>query len=85
VSSHDEFRTTQPSAQSGGKTSGGECPDRHVAWRIVRRLARKAGISTPVGPHTLRHALFIAAFDARVPLDGHATYVVAAFLARAAR
>jgi integrase len=39
----------------------GEPLDRHAAWRIVRRLARKAGISKPVGPHTLRHAFITAA------------------------
>lgn len=84
--------------------------DRHAAWRIIRRLARKAGINKPVGPHTLRHAFITAALDAGVPLrdvqeaashadprttmrydrarvslDRHATYVVAAFLAGAAR
>jgi integrase len=83
--------------------------DRHAAGRIVRRLARHAGISKRVGPHTLRHA-FTAALDAGVPLrdvqeaashadprttmrydrgrvslDRHATYVVSAFLAGAAR
>ena len=88
----------------------GERLDRHGAWRIVRRLARKAGINKPVGPHTLRHAFITAALDAGVPLrdvqeaashadprttmrydrarvslDRHATYVVAAFLAGAAR
>ena len=88
----------------------GERLDRHTAWRIVRRLARKAGINKPVGPHTLRHAFITAALDAGVPLrdvqeaashadprttmrydrarvslDRHATYVVAAFLAGAAR
>jgi integrase/recombinase XerD len=42
--------------------------DRHAAWRIVRRLARKASISKPVGPHTLRHAFITAALDAGVPL-----------------
>ncbi len=31
---------------------GGERLDRHAAWRIVWRLARKAGINKPVGPHT---------------------------------
>ncbi len=87
----------------------GERLDRHAAWRIVRRLARKAGIDKPVGPHTLRHA-FITTFDAGVPLrdvqeaashadprttmrydrarvslDRHATYIVAAFVAGAAR
>jgi site-specific recombinase XerD len=30
--------------------------DRHGAGRIVRRVARRAGIAKPVGPHTLRHA-----------------------------
>lgn len=84
--------------------------DRHAAWRIVRRLARKAGINKPVGPHTLRHAFITAALDAGVPLrdvqeaashadprttmrydrarvslDRHATYIVAAFIAGAAR
>ena len=88
----------------------GERLDRHAAWRIVRRLARRAGISKPVGPHTLRHAFITAALDAgaplrdvqeaashadprttmrydraRVSLDRHATYIVAAFLAGAAR
>jgi integrase/recombinase XerD len=88
----------------------GERLDRHAAWRIVRRLARKAGINKPIGPHTLRHAFVTAALDAGVPLrdvqeaachadprttmrydrarvslDRHATYVVAAFLAGAAR
>jgi integrase/recombinase XerD len=88
----------------------GERLDRHGAWRIVRRLARKAGINKPVGPHTLRHAFITAALDAGVPLrdvqeaashadprttmrydraraslDRHATYIVAAFVAGAAR
>ena len=84
--------------------------DRHAASRIVRRVARRAGISKPVGPHTLRHAFITAALDAGVPLrdvqeaashsdprttmrydrarvslDRHATYIVATFLAGAAR
>ncbi len=84
--------------------------DRHAAWRIVRRLARKAGINKPVGPHTLRHAFITANLDAGVPLrdvqeaashadprttmrydrgrvslDRHATYILAAFVAGAAR
>jgi integrase/recombinase XerD len=69
-----------------------------------------AGITKPVGPHTLRHAFITAALDAGVPLrdvreaashadprttmrydrargslDRHATYIVAAYLAGAAR
>jgi integrase/recombinase XerD len=42
--------------------------DRHGAARIVRRVARGAGITKPVGPHTLRHAFITAAVDAGVPL-----------------
>jgi integrase/recombinase XerD len=88
----------------------GRRPDRHGAARIVRRVAGRAGISKPVGPHTLRHAFITAALDAGVPLrdvqeaashadprttirydrargslDRHATYIVAAYLAGAAR
>jgi site-specific recombinase XerD len=88
----------------------GQRLDRHAAGRIVRRVARRAGINKPVGPHTLRHAFITAALDAGVPLrdvqeaashadprttmrydrarvslDRHATYIVAAFLAGAAR
>jgi integrase len=84
--------------------------DRHGAGRIVRRVARRAGIAKLVSPHTLRHAFFTAALDAGVPLrdvqeaashtdprttmrydrarvslDRHATYIVAAFVAGAAR
>ena len=42
--------------------------DRHAAGRIVRRVARQAGIDKRVGPHTLRHAFITAALDAGVPL-----------------
>jgi integrase/recombinase XerD len=42
--------------------------DRHGAARIVRRVAGRAGIAKPVGPHTLRHAFITAALDAGVPL-----------------
>jgi integrase/recombinase XerD len=84
--------------------------DRHGAARIVRQAARRAGITKPVGPHTLRHAFITAALDAGVPLrdvqeaashadprttmrydraraslDRHATYIVAAYVAGAAR
>jgi integrase/recombinase XerD len=84
--------------------------DRHGAARIVRRAARHAGLSKPIGPHTLRHAFITAALDAGVPLrdvqeaashadprttmrydrarsslDRHVTYIVAAYLAGAAR
>jgi site-specific recombinase XerD len=91
-------------------TADGRRLDRHGAGRIVRQVARRAGISKAVGPHTLRHAFITAALDAGVPLrdvqeaashadprttmrydrartslDRHATYIVAAFIAGAAR
>jgi integrase len=49
-------------------TADGRRLDRHGAGRIVRRMARRAGITKPVGPHTLRHAFITAALDAGVPL-----------------
>jgi integrase/recombinase XerD len=89
---------------------GGRRLDRHGAGRIVRRTARRAGITRNAGPHTLRHAFITAALDAGVPLrdvqeaashadprtttrydraraslDRHATYIVAACIAGAAR
>ena len=51
-------------------TTDGRRLDRHGASRIVRRVARRAEISKPIGPHTLRHAFITAAPDAGVP---HAT------------
>jgi integrase len=42
--------------------------DRHGAGRVVRQVARRAGIAKPVTPHTLRHAFITAALDAGVPL-----------------
>jgi site-specific recombinase XerD len=84
--------------------------DRHCAGRIVRRVAKRAGLDKQISPHTLRHAFITAALDAGVPLrdvqeaashadprttmrydraraslDRHATYIVAAYLAGAAR
>jgi integrase/recombinase XerD len=38
--------------------------DRHAAGRIVRRLAKHAGIDKPISPHSLRHAAITAALDA---------------------
>jgi integrase/recombinase XerD len=91
-------------------TPHGDRLDRHGAGRIVKRVARRAGLTQNVGPHTLRHAFITAALDAGVPLrdvqeaashadprttmrydraraslDRHATYVVAAYIAGAAR
>jgi integrase/recombinase XerD len=84
--------------------------DRHSAGRIVSKVARRAGLTKTVTPHTLRHAFITAPLDAGVPLrdvqdaaspsdprttmrydrargslDRHATYIVAAYIAGAAR
>ena len=84
--------------------------DRSAADRTVKRLARRAGISKRISPHSLRHSFITLALDAGVPLrdvqeaashadprttmrydrgrqslDRHATYIVAAFVAGAAR
>jgi integrase/recombinase XerD len=91
-------------------TPDGPRLDRHGAGRIVSRVARRAGLTKTIGPHTLRHAFITAALDAGVPLrdvqeaashadprttmrydraraslDRHATCIVAAYLAGAAR
>jgi integrase/recombinase XerD len=42
--------------------------DRFGAYRIVRRIAKKAGVAHKVSPHSLRHAFITAALDAGVPL-----------------
>ncbi|MGC8513853.1 MAG: tyrosine-type recombinase/integrase [Acidimicrobiales bacterium] len=42
-------------------TADGRRLDRHGAARIVRRVARRAGVAKPIGPHTLRHAFITAA------------------------
>ena len=42
--------------------------DRHAADRTVKRLARRAGITKTISPHSLRHSFITAALDAGVPL-----------------
>jgi integrase/recombinase XerD len=42
--------------------------NRHQAARVVRRLARQAGIDKTISPHSLRHSFITAALDAGVPL-----------------
>jgi site-specific recombinase XerD len=42
--------------------------DRYAAARIVKRLARPAGITKRISPHSLRHSFITAALDAGVPL-----------------
>jgi integrase/recombinase XerD len=42
--------------------------DRHGATRIVRRLAKQAGINKQISPHSLRQSFINAALDAGVAL-----------------
>jgi site-specific recombinase XerD len=49
-------------------TRTGRRMDRHAATRIVRRLAKRAGITKHLSPHSLRHSFITAALDAGVPL-----------------
>jgi site-specific recombinase XerD len=42
--------------------------DRYAADRMVKRLARRAGITKAISPHSLRHSFITAALDAGVPL-----------------
>lgn len=46
----------------------GQRMTRDAAARVVRRLAKAAGISKRIGPHSLRHSFITAALDAGVPL-----------------
>jgi integrase/recombinase XerD len=47
--------------------SDGSRLDRHTAGRIVRRLARRAGIDKAISPHSLRHAAITAAHSTATP------------------
>lgn len=47
---------------------GGGRMDRFCADRMVKRLARQAGIRKRISPHSLRHSFITAALDAGVPL-----------------
>jgi integrase/recombinase XerD len=48
----------------------GERIDQAYAWRLIRSLARGAGIKSwdKLGPHSLRHTMATHALDANVPL-----------------
>jgi integrase/recombinase XerD len=52
-------------------TASGARVDRHAVFRLVRRLARRAGIPAwaKLSPHSLRHAFATAARDEGVPLE----------------
>jgi site-specific recombinase XerD len=49
-------------------TGTGTRMNRHQAARVVRRLAKHAGIDKNISPHSLRHSFITAALDAGVPL-----------------
>ncbi len=49
-------------------TGSGERMNRHQAARVVRRLAKHAGIIKNISPHSLRHSFITAALDAGVAL-----------------
>ena len=48
--------------------SYGQRMDRHAADRAVKRIARRAGITKKISPHSLRHSFITAALDAGVAL-----------------
>jgi len=52
-------------------TSRGRRVDRHAVFRLVRRLARNAGVAAwaRLSPHSLRHAFATTARDVGVPLE----------------
>jgi integrase/recombinase XerD len=53
------------------RTATGGRLDRHAVFRLVRRLARDAGIASwaRLSPHSLRHAFATAARAEGVPLE----------------
>jgi len=64
----------RPARPPGGRLQHHGAATRHRAagpdaGRIVRRVARRAGLAKKIGPHTLRHAFITAALDAGIPLQ----------------
>jgi integrase/recombinase XerD len=49
-------------------TAGGRQLDRHAASKVIVRLARAAGISKRITPHSLRHTFVTLALDAGAQL-----------------
>ncbi len=58
-------RTTRAIDTAIGERADGSRLDRHAAGRIVRRLARRAGIDKRISPHPLRHAAITAGYQSR--------------------
>ena len=50
------------------RPDAGEPVDRRDVYRMVQRIAREAGISRHISPHSLGHAAITNALDAGVPL-----------------
>lgn len=50
------------------RTRTGRRLDRHAGQKVVRRLARQAGITKTISPHSLRHSFVTVALDAGVAL-----------------
>jgi integrase/recombinase XerD len=48
--------------------ANGQRMDRYAADRTVKRLAKRAGITKRISPHSLRYSFITAALDAGVPL-----------------
>lgn len=49
--------------------SDGSRLDQRAAGRVDRRLAKRAGITKPISPHSLRHAAITASLDAGCSLQ----------------
>lgn len=70
---HERERYADWSAERGQGsplfvTRSGRRLDRQSAWKIVRRLARDAGIEGAISPHSCRHGFVTVALDAGAPL-----------------
>ena len=70
--SPDEVRALIRAARTGGPvfaTSTGKALDRSEAWRLLRRLARKAGSGAErISPHSMRHTYATTDLDDGGPL-----------------
>jgi integrase/recombinase XerD len=73
ASTMDAYLSVRPGAGDGPLfvTGTGARIDRHAVFRLVRRLARDAGIPAwaKLSPHSLRHAFATTARDEGVPLE----------------